>query len=106
LYKFIGGSKDGSSASGLVWDQYGNLYGTVEDAAAYDHGAIFKLTPSAGGSWTESLVYNFGSGSDGRFPEGALVFGKSGHLYGATVGGGVYGGALNNGQGTVFEFTP
>jgi|CZKJ01.1.fsa_nt_gi uncharacterized repeat protein (TIGR03803 family) len=106
LYSFIGGTKDGSSASGLVWDQYGNLYGTVEDAAANDYGAIFKLTPSAGGSWTESLVYNFGSGSDGRFPEGALVFGKSGHLYGATVGGGVYGGALNNGQGTVFEFTP
>jgi len=107
LYKFIGGrEEDGSSPSGLVWDQQGNFYGTVEDAAAYDYGAIFKLAPSTGGTWTESLVYNFGSGTDGRFPQGALVFGKSGHLYGTTVGGGVVGGALNNGQGTVFEFTP
>ncbi|MFZ0318403.1 MAG: choice-of-anchor tandem repeat GloVer-containing protein, partial [Candidatus Sulfotelmatobacter sp.] len=106
LYKFIGGSKDGASPSGLVWDQQGNLYGTVEDAAAYDFGAIFKLAPSAGGAWAESLVYNFGSGTDGRFPQGALVFGKSGYLYGTTVGGGVAGAPLNNGQGTVFEFTP
>lgn len=107
LYDFTGGRSDGSGPSGLVWDQYGNLYGTVEDAAVYDYGAIFKLTPSSGGDWTETLVYNFGSGStDGRFPQGALIFGPSGELYGTTVGGGVAGGALNNGQGTVFEFTP
>jgi uncharacterized repeat protein (TIGR03803 family) len=106
LYKFIGGTKDGSSPSGLVWDQQGNLYGPLDNAAASDFGAIFKLAPSTGGAWTESLVYNFGTGTDGRFPQGALVFGKSGHLYGTTVGGGVAGGALNNGQGTVFEFTP
>jgi uncharacterized repeat protein (TIGR03803 family) len=106
LYKFIGGAKGGSSPSGLVFDQQGNLYGPLDNAAASDYGAIFKLAPSAGGAWTESLVYNFGSGTDGRFPQGALVFGKSGHLYGTTVGGGVAGGVLNNGQGTVFEFTP
>jgi len=106
LYRFIGGTKDGSKPSGLVWDQQGDLYGPLGNAAASDFGAIFKLAPSTGGVWTESLVYNFSSGTDGRFPEGALVFGKSGHMYGTTVGGGVAGGAGNNGQGAVFEFTP
>jgi uncharacterized repeat protein (TIGR03803 family) len=105
LYEFLGGTSDGSDPIGLVWDRLGNLYGPLDNDAAYDDGAIFKLTPSAEG-WTESIVHNFGSGSDGRFPQGALVFGASGNLYGTTVGGGVAGGALNNGQGTVFAFTP
>jgi uncharacterized repeat protein (TIGR03803 family) len=108
LYGFQAGKTDGASPyGGLVWDQSGDLYGTLDYSAAYDFGALFKLTPTGSGTWTENLIYSFGSSSnDGRFPVGTLLLGASGKLYGVTAGGGVVGGVDNNGQGTVFEIKP
>jgi hypothetical protein len=107
LYEFRGGNADGAGPGGaLVWDASGNLYGTLQDEAAFRNGALFKLTPESGSGWTESLIHTFGPGSDGRVPVGALIFGASGNLYGATAGGGVSGSTSNNGQGTVFEIKP
>ncbi len=108
VHEFSGGKLDGSYPEGpLMQGQLGDLYGVAGNAARYDFGALFKLTPASGGGWTESLPHIFGkSESDGRFPAGALIFDASGNLYGETIGGGVAGGALNNGQGTVFEIKP
>ena len=41
---------------------------------------------SAGGVWTENTLYSF-SGSDGSAPNGGVVIGKGGVLYGTTSGG-------------------
>jgi len=106
LYEFSGGLDAFGPAGPLVFDPLGNLYGTVEYQAANDFGGLFKLTPSAGGSWQESLFYVFGTGTDGRFPVGGLIFGASGKLLGVTAGGGVGGSPDNNGQGTAFEIAP
>jgi uncharacterized repeat protein (TIGR03803 family) len=88
------------SVSGLIFDSGGNLYGTAYFGGTYDEGTAFKLTPSSSGTWTATTLYNFGAPGDGANPEGPLVFGASGALYGTTY----YGGTFNN--GTVFELVP
>jgi uncharacterized repeat protein (TIGR03803 family) len=50
---------------------------------------VFKLSPPvvAGGPWTESMLYVFKGGDDGKLPLGALIM-VGGALYGATIHGG------------------
>ncbi len=42
----------------------------------------------------ETVLYSFGSAPDGNYPASALVFDRSGNLYGATYAGGTYGGGV------------
>ena len=101
------GSGDGANPSGpVVFDQSGNIYGTTSDGGPYILGTLFKLSSVAGGGWTESVIHNFGNGSDGKYPAGDLVLDAAGNLYGAASAGGASGGVSNNGQGTIFEITP
>jgi uncharacterized repeat protein (TIGR03803 family) len=107
LYEFQGGSSDGANPYGpVVFDPSGDLYGTTSDAGTYLYGTLFKLSPVAGGGWTESVIHNFGNGSDGKYPGGSLVLDAAGNLYGAASAGGASGGVSNNGQGIIFEITP
>jgi hypothetical protein len=115
LYSFQNNCLDGNHPMGtLVFDTAGNLYGTTVYGGPYaascvpgsgissGYGTVFELSPPAGdsGSWTETILHNFGAAkaqSDGANPEGGVIFGPSGNLYGTTAGGG------NPGLGTVFE---
>jgi uncharacterized repeat protein (TIGR03803 family) len=101
LYTFAGG-KDGSNPqAGLAMDASGNLYGTNSAGGANNNGTVFKLThPTKGSKWIETILYNFGTGSDGAVPLAAVKFDKAGNLYGTTSAGGSYG------YGTIFELTP
>jgi uncharacterized repeat protein (TIGR03803 family) len=84
----------------LVLDTHGNVYGAnCEGSGVYKYGAVFELTPAAGGKWNYSVPYTFTSTADGTCPNG-LVFDAAGNLYGVTAGGGTYN------DGTVFELTP
>jgi len=84
--------------SPLLLDSAGNLYGTtgkggnLECQGGLGCGVAFELSPGAGGSWTEKLLYSFCSASkcaDGKFPgDGALIRDASGNLYGTTIEGG------------------
>jgi uncharacterized repeat protein (TIGR03803 family) len=74
----------------------GNLYGTTNVGGAYSYGTIFELTPSG----TETVLWSFGSGTDGANPVAGVVRDAKGNLYGTTNYGGAYG------FGTVFELTP
>lgn len=72
VHSFLG-SPDGSETSvygttaGLVADSEGNLYGTTYQGGpsggncAGNCGTVFELSPPAtsGGSWTETIIYNF-----------------------------------------------
>jgi hypothetical protein len=64
----------------VIFDAAGNLYGTTQ--AGWDSylGTVFKLTPTADGSWTENVLYNFNG--DGYDPLAGLVFDAAGNLYG------------------------
>jgi uncharacterized repeat protein (TIGR03803 family) len=78
----------------------GNLYGTTRGGGGNGCGAVFKLVPSQGGQWTESVVYSFTCGQDGAEPVAGVTFDNTGNLYGTTLTNGTYGG------GTAFELAP
>src|SRR5438309_7053752 len=86
---------------------------SVRDSAAYRYHlgrsamyvtAFFFLVASAVSSWaqTPTVLDSFAGGSSGAAPQGVMVQGTDGMLYG-TAGGGVGGGY---GNGTVFKMSP
>jgi hypothetical protein len=71
---------------------------------------VFELSKQSG-TWTETVLYNFGGGSGGAYPRAGLVMDKQGNLYGTTDVGGIPGacnssGFAGYGCGTVFELSP
>jgi hypothetical protein len=106
LHTFEENGTDGAyPGSSLVFDGNGNLYGAASGGASNSNcnnsncGVIFELSPAAGGSWTESIIYSFENG-DGYRPEGPLTFDSSGNLYGVDEAG------PNDSDGTVFQLVP
>jgi uncharacterized repeat protein (TIGR03803 family) len=99
IYSFTG-SPDAVLPAGLVIDAAGNLYGSGLGGGVFERGAIFDLTPIAGGAWSESVVYSFGGPGDGSDPNDGLSLDSAGNLYGTTFRGGT------NNLGTVFELSP
>jgi len=98
LQSFTGDSDGVAPAASLIMDKQGNLYGTTVYGGAYGWGTVFKLNPSG----TETVLYSFTGGNDGKQPIGGLVMDAANNLYGTTYGGG----ASNNcfgGCGTVFR---
>ena len=107
LYSFCSGGNGPEPSSGLVFDAAGNLYGTTNVGGAYESGSVFELTPTTGGTWTETTLHSFGNGTDGAYPFGGLIFDAAGNLYGTTSAGGRF--SLANctaGCGTTFELSP
>jgi uncharacterized repeat protein (TIGR03803 family) len=101
LHSFNANGTDGYlPEAGLIFDAAGNLYGTTYEGGADFYGTVFALTPAGGGVWNETILHNFGNGTDGSEPEASLVFDAAGNLYGTTYRGGT------NGSGTAFELTP
>jgi uncharacterized repeat protein (TIGR03803 family) len=91
---------DGESPSaGLIFDAAGNLYSTTAYGGAYGRGTVFKLTASADGSWTESVLHSLNK-QDGRYPAAGLIFDTAGNLYGAAYSGGSANG------GAAFKLSP
>jgi uncharacterized repeat protein (TIGR03803 family) len=101
LHAFDG--TDGSfPAAALIQSKDGNFYGTTPYGGTNSNsGTAFKITPT--GALT--TIYNFCAQfvnkvcMDGTFPDGALVQGTDGDLYGTTAFGGT------NNDGTVFRIT-
>lgn len=74
---------------GLTFDRSGNLYGAANlGGTGFGAGTVFKLTPSSGGTWTESVLYNFQDGRDGGYPGSGPVFDDASNLVGSTGAGG------------------
>jgi uncharacterized repeat protein (TIGR03803 family) len=68
---------DGESPSALVADSAGNLYSSTSSGNGFP-GAVFKLTPTAGG-WQETILLT-GNSDLGNF--GPLTIDSAGNLYG------------------------
>lgn len=101
LHDFGQSYTDGNQPdAGLIIDSAGTLYGTTRFGGTYGEGTVFELTPTAGGSWMETILHRYGSGNDGTYPDAGLSFDALGNLYGTTSGGGIDGG------GTVYEIAP
>jgi len=84
----------------LIFDAAGDLYGTTGNGGTYGQGVVYKLSPNAGGDWTEELLYSFAGGPDGGFPVAGVVFDAVGNLYGTADDRG------SGNAGTVFELSP
>jgi uncharacterized repeat protein (TIGR03803 family) len=115
LYAFTGGSDGSLPVGGLIFDSAGNLYGTTAYGGDLNNtlcnppegcGVVFELSPPArpGGTWTESVLHAFESGTDGAVPENSLLFDKAGNLYGTSLAGGMNSNCTN--CGTIFELSP
>jgi uncharacterized repeat protein (TIGR03803 family) len=82
--------------SNLIFDAKGNLFGaTGLDYSGY-FGAIYELSPGAGGVWTEKILYRFTQ--DAYNPGLQLAFDSKGNLYGIAL--------VGNLNGIVFQLSP
>jgi uncharacterized repeat protein (TIGR03803 family) len=72
--------------AGLIQGTDGNFYGAASGGGTLGGGVVFKLT--SGGAYTDLFNFDSTSSANGKFPDGALVQGSDGFLYGATSGGG------------------
>ena len=127
LHAFTGGTDGGIPLLYVTLDSRGNVYGTTiygGDTTAknclggdgFDAppgcGVVFKLSPSAHGTWKETVLYSFTGGRDGAFDTAPAVFDSSGSLYGMTGSGGdlagpcAFGTEKHAGCGVVFKLTP
>jgi uncharacterized repeat protein (TIGR03803 family) len=99
IHTFTGGIDGlGGSASRMLLDAAGNLYGVNTVGGADGFGNVFELTRS-GSEWKLTTIYSFQDQPDGASPYGGVIFDKDGNLYGTTY----YAGA--NDVGTVYKLT-
>ena len=99
----FGTNMDGQNPqAGVAFDQRGHLYGTAALGGVGGNGIVYHLAPPEGteGSWTGSVLHNFGGQPDGAVPASSLTISPSGKLFGTTEEGG----ARN--MGTVFGLQP
>ena len=89
---------DGRSPEGrLVRDAAGNLYGTTAYGGTYNLGTVYVLEAKTH-HW--KLLHSFrGAPTDGANPQGEMVLGADGKLFGTTSSGG------RNDTGAVFELS-
>ncbi len=92
IYEFKGGTTDTSApTTDLIFDKQGNLIGGANNSSA-----IYELTPGAGNTWSEKVVYSF---TQGYQPGSHLAFDSKGNLYGTLF-------QTNSGDGGVFQLIP
>lgn len=93
LYRFQPTPAPHNPQFGVIQDAAGNFYG-VTAALAEDEGDIYEVTSQG----TEVTLHSFKGPRDGGFPQGSLVLGSYGTLYGTSSLFGKYG------QGTVYSY--
>ncbi|HXM24374.1 MAG TPA: choice-of-anchor tandem repeat GloVer-containing protein [Terriglobales bacterium] len=112
LHTFSERADGNGPSAGLVRDVDGNLYGTTVNGGIFNDttcqvvgcGVVFELSPTSSG-WKETVLYRFTGGSDGGYPQSALVLDQHGNLYGTTTVGGNFAGqnCTGAGCGTIFK---
>ena len=96
--------------NGITMDENGTLYGTTDlgghGGSPTGHGVVFKLTPNANGTWTETILHQFTGGADGGFPlDDHVAVDSAGNVFGTTLNGGRTG-ICPSGCGVVFQIKP
>ncbi len=99
LYSFNAPSDGRAPIGSLIYDSGKSLfYGMTSQGGSYSEGTIISFNPSKN---TDSVLWNFGNGTDGKAPSGDFIYNdSSGLFYGMTNYGGI------NGGGTIISFDP
>ena len=105
-----------NSLARVKFDALGNLYGTTLYGGTGDggrgegsNGVVFELSPTSGGQWVSSVLYNFCPSGHGKFctdgtePRAGVTVDPAGNVYGTTSVGGATGSA---GGGVVYKLSP
>jgi hypothetical protein len=100
LYTFSSSNLGTYPVGGVFLDDKGNLYGVTNEGGTFNRGMVYQLSPHKGGSWTETVLYNFMEQGDGAYPDAPLTIDANGNLFGTTFGGGT------NFYSVVFELSP
>jgi uncharacterized repeat protein (TIGR03803 family) len=92
---------DGFASNTLIQGKDGALYGTARDGGAFwnttgcfaagNCGTVYRFDVTTN---TYTVLFSFDGGSDGRDPEGGLLQGTDGWLYGTTAVGTLGGGTI------------
>jgi uncharacterized repeat protein (TIGR03803 family) len=99
LYSFTGGNDGQEPLTGVVIDKAGNLYGTATLGGTSGNGVLYELSPNGDGTWTQKVIYAFGSVPGGLIvPTSALLIDASGNLYGAAE--------TESTAGSIYELSP
>jgi uncharacterized repeat protein (TIGR03803 family) len=108
LHNFGSGTDGQLPNASLILDSSGNLYGDTYQGGTSGFGTVFTLIPQPNGTWREKVLYNFTGGSDGGYPQAALMLDSSGNIYGTGSGGGLQSAncPFIKGCGVVFELIP
>jgi uncharacterized repeat protein (TIGR03803 family) len=102
IYNFTGQNGDGSQLYwiDLISDPAGNIYGATSFGGTNGTGTVWELVYSkAKKTYSESILYEFGTSGDGNNPYGGLARDSKGNLYGTTLNGG------SDGLGVVYKVT-
>src|SRR3569833_1413523 len=98
VHAFNADTEGVSPVGGLLLASDGNFYGVTNQGGANRGGTVYMMTPAG----KITVLHSFADPStpnDGLGPEGGLVEGPDGNLYGTTAVGG------SHGEGTIFKIT-
>ena len=96
-----GGEGTGNRAA-LAFDKAGNVYGTTTNSDGNNpgEGIVYQLKrPATGSVWRFRIVHRFSGGNNGKDPEGGVIVGPHGELYGLS-------GGSQSAAGTLYKLTP
>ena len=87
LWSFTNGSDGAYPMAGLIQGSDGRLYGEAPNGGANGNGALFAINTD-GSDFT--TLWSFTNAINGAAPQGKLIQGADGRLYGAATFGGVH----------------
>jgi uncharacterized repeat protein (TIGR03803 family) len=100
LYSFTGTNGESCGPWGtLAMNGTSNIYGTTYCDGANGYGNVFELSPTGGGNWSYTSLYDFTGSNDGANPISTAVMDTNGNLYGTASAGGT------QNVGVVWEIT-